>query len=148
MLWQLFYHTVRHINIRDYSPAQTQAWAPEGFDMAIWQQKMDDNQPVVAEINGTIVGYTDLQPDGLIDHFFCHHQYQGLGVGTALMQHVLETGAKAGMTRFYSEVSLTARPFYEHMGFSVVRENACEIRGQILNNFLMEKVVSDSAGSG
>nr|WP_073584624.1 GNAT family N-acetyltransferase [Vibrio quintilis] len=141
VLWQLFYHTVRHVNIRDYSQAQTEAWAPDGFDIAIWQQKMDNNQPFVAEINGTIVGYTDLQPDGLVDHFFCHHQYQGQGVGKALMQHVFAAGAQADMTRLYSEVSLTARPFYEHMGFSVVREQEFEIRGQTMTNFVMEKIL-------
>ena len=60
--------------------------------------------------------------DGLIDHFFCHHEYQGKGVGRHLMEHVLRVGKLQGITRFYSEVSITARPFYEKFGFKVAND--------------------------
>lgn len=140
-LWRLFYNTIHHVNCRDYSPELLDAWAPLEFDFAIWQRKMDTINPVIAEMDGKIVGYTDLQADGLIDHFFCHAQYQGQGVGRFLMEHVLRLGATRGITHFRSEVSITARPFYERFGFSVVTEQNLPIRGQILNNFIMEKIV-------
>jgi putative acetyltransferase len=44
-----------------------------------------------------------------------------------------------GLKRVFSEVSITARPFYEHFGFSVVNEQTIEVRGQTMNNFMMEK---------
>ncbi len=34
------------------------------------------------------------------------------------MEHVLRMGELQGITRFYSEVSITARPFYERFGFA------------------------------
>jgi putative acetyltransferase len=80
-----------------------------------------------------------LQANGLIDHFFCHHNYQGQGVGKALMNHVLDIGKQQGINRFFSEVSITAKPFYEHFGFEVAKAQEVEIRGQILRNFVMEK---------
>lgn len=138
-LWDIFFHTVRHINSRDYSQEQVEAWAPESFDFDVWKKRMTCLDPFVAEINGNVVGYTDLQSNGLIDHFFCHHKYQGQGVGRALMEHVLASGKQVGITRFYSEVSITARPFYERFGFSVVQEQLVEVRGQKLCNFVMEK---------
>ncbi|WP_276318894.1 GNAT family N-acetyltransferase [Idiomarina sp. 29L] len=87
-----------------------------------------------------MVGYTDLQEDGLIDHFFCHHEHQGQGIGRHLMEHVLRVGELQGITRFYSEVSITARPFYEKFGFKVAKEQMVEIRGQKLRNFVMERL--------
>jgi len=33
------------------------------------------------------------------------------------MEQVLRVGELQGITRFYSEVSITARPFYEKFGF-------------------------------
>ena len=69
-LWLLFFNTVRTVNSRDYSQKQVEAWAPDNFDFDIWQQRMAGIQPFVAEIDGVIVGYTDLQASGLIDHFF------------------------------------------------------------------------------
>ncbi len=41
---------------------------------------MSGLSPFVAEIDNIIVGYIDLQSNGLIDHFFCHYEYQGQGV--------------------------------------------------------------------
>ncbi|MET2855123.1 GNAT family N-acetyltransferase [Vibrio owensii] len=138
-LWDIHYHTIRNINIRDYTQEQVVAWAPERFDLAVWKKRMKGLSPFVAELDGIIVGYTDLQANGLIDHFFCHHNYQGQGVGKALMNHVLDIGKEQGINRFFSEVSITAKPFYEHFGFEVAKAQEVEIRGQILRNFVMEK---------
>ncbi|EGQ9819154.1 GNAT family N-acetyltransferase [Vibrio parahaemolyticus] len=138
-LWELFYHTVRNVNIRDYSQAQVEAWAPDEFDPEIWLQKMAPLSPFVAELDGEIVGYTDLQENGLIDHFFCHHEHQGKGVGRCLMEHVFSVGKSREISRIHSEVSITARPFYEKFGFKVAKEQVVEIRGQKLQNFVMEK---------
>lgn len=138
-LWAIFYHTIRNVNSRDYTQAQVEAWAPDDFSPEAWQRKMNAISPFVAEIDGEIVGYADLQEDGLIDHFFCHHEHQGKGVGRHLMGHVLRVGELQGITKFYSEVSITARPFYEKFGFKVAKEQTVEIRGQKLRNFVMEK---------
>ena len=135
----MFFNTIRNINRRDYSQAQVEAWAVDSLDAQYWAKRMDGLSPFVAEIDGVIVGYTDLQSDGLIDHFFCHHEYQGKGVGRALMTHVMEVGQSRGIHRYYSEVSITARPFYEHLGFSFVEEKIAKIKGQELKYNLMEK---------
>ncbi len=139
MVLYIHYHTIRNINIRDYSKEQVEAWAPERLNLSIWQKRMNGLSPFVAVIDGLIVGYTDLQPSGLIDHFFCHHKYQGQGVGKALMRYVFSVGNQRGVKCFYSEVSITARPFYEHFGFKVFQEQEMEVRGQKLKNFVMEK---------
>ncbi len=138
-LWDIHFYTIRNINIRDYSQAQVEAWAPERLVPSVWEKRMKGLSPFVAEIDGVIVGYTDLQASGLIDHFFCHHEYQGKGVGKALMNHVFKVGNSRGIKRYFSEVSITARPFYEHFGFKVVQAQEMEVRGQKLKNFVMEK---------
>ncbi|MGF1847322.1 GNAT family N-acetyltransferase [Vibrio lentus] len=140
-LWEIYFHTVRNINVRDYSQEQVEAWAPSDFDSELWQKCLHRIQPFVAELDGRVVGYTDLQPNGLIDHFFCHHEYQGRGVGRALMEYVFQIGSVRGVSRYFSEVSITARPFYEHLGFTVVKEQEVEMRGVKLTNYVMEKVV-------
>ncbi|UXA00041.1 GNAT family N-acetyltransferase [Vibrio splendidus] len=140
-LWEIFFYTVRNVNVRDYSQQQVEAWAPSSFEFALWQKRMNGLQPFVAELDGRVVGYTDLQPNGLIDHFFCHHEYQGKGVGRALMDHVFSVGRVRGVSRYFSEVSITARPFYEHLGFKVVNEQEVEMRGVKLTNYVMEKVI-------
>ena len=138
-LWQLKFATIRQINCRDYSPAQCAAWAPDDLDPALWQQRVQGMNPWVALLDGEIAGFADLQADGYIDHFFCHHAHQGQGVGRALMQQIAQAADAAGLARLYSHVSLTARPFFERYGFRIVTEQGVSIRGETLTNFVMEK---------
>ncbi|NOH72844.1 GNAT family N-acetyltransferase [Vibrio pectenicida] len=138
-LWEVFFFTVRKINCQHYSQQQVEAWAQDSWNQDIWHEKMLQINAYIAEINGQIAGYTDLQDSGLIDHFFCHYQFQGKGVGRTLMEHIKREAIQRGISRLYSEVSITARPFYERMGFKLVREQQVEMRGQWLTNFAMEQ---------
>ncbi len=137
-LWAIHFNTIRTINIQDYSQKQVEAWAPNSFKKD-WERCMNNLSPFIAQINGVIVGYTDLQANGLINHFFCHHKYQGIGIGRALMTHVLSVGKERDVKRYHSEVSITARPFYEHFGFNVFKKQEVELREQKFINFVMEK---------
>lgn len=140
-IWQLKFNTIRHINLRDYTAAQVAAWAPDSLDMAAWQKRLDVMNPFIAELDGHVVGFADLQDDGYIDHFFCHCDYQGMGVGRILMEHILDTGRERGISCLYSHVSITARAFYEHFGFRVIKEQQVAINDQVLTNFLMEQPI-------
>lgn len=139
--WLLYFNTIRNINSRDYNQLQVAAWAPDSMDLFIWNKRMTDIEPFVAEIDGTIVGYADLQNDGLIDHFFCHHQYQRQGVGRALMQHIFNIGTEKKIKLYFSQVSISAKPFFESFGFIVVKQQSVAVRGQQLINFHMQKTV-------
>lgn len=142
--WQLFFNTIRNINKRDYNAQQLQAWAPDTMDMFIWNKRMSDIEPFIAEIDGKLVGYADLQNDGLIDHFFCHQDHQREGVGRALMTHILHEGRKKNIKCYYSQVSITAKPFFEHFGFKVVKQQLLEVKGEQLISYYMEKHDSGS----
>ncbi|WP_394145628.1 GNAT family N-acetyltransferase [Vibrio atypicus] len=138
-LWTIFFDTIRNVNTQDYTQTQVEAWAPDNFDPAVWQKKMNAISPFVAEKRGEIVAYSDLQSDGLIDHFFCHHRYQGQGIGRSLMSHIFRVAHERNITRLYSNVSITARPFYEKMGFEMIKEQEIEVRGAVLRNYVMVK---------
>ena len=141
-LWDIYYGAIHHVCVKDYSAAQISAWAPVNFDQSVWAECVIELDPWVATINSVAVGYADLQNDGLIDHFFVHHQYQRCGVGQALMDTVLTCAKEAGMIRLFSHVSRTARPFYERNGFTVICENEPVIRGVALMNTTMEKKIA------
>lgn len=139
LLRELFYNTVHSVNQHDYDEAQRSAWAPAQYDENAWAMRIMQSEPFVALHNDTIVGFADVQSDGYIDFFFCHQAYQGKGVGKALMQHLLKTGKRQGIKRFYANVSITAKPFFQHYGFVVVKQQQKKVRGVVLTNFLMEK---------
>jgi len=140
-LRDIFFNTIRNVNINDYTAQQVQAWAPNDYDPLQWYKRISAINPFVAVLDNNIVGYADIQEDGYIDHFFCHCDYQGKGIGKALMNELLTTGQKMGNTRMYSHASITAKPFFEHFGFTVVKPQQVSIRDQVLTNYVMEKMI-------
>jgi putative acetyltransferase len=142
-LLDIFYNTIHRVNIRDYSQSQVSAWAPPGLDTDIWRTKIESINPFVAIIDEHIIGYADLQENGLIDHFFCDYRWQRKGVGSLLMAKIHEEALSQGMEYLFSEVSITAKPFYTSHGFIVIKNQMLDIRGEKLINFKMEKQLTN-----
>lgn len=139
-LANIYYYTIHNINSRDYSEEQMNAWAPIScLQTAGWQEKWKKVAPIVAEIENKIVGFAEFEANGHIDCFYVHHEYQGCGVGSALMKEMLNQAKKLKLKRIFAEVSITAKPFFEAQGFGVVKEQNVAIREVKLTNFVMEK---------
>ena len=139
VLWKIKYDTIHRVNIRDYTQSQVSAWAPTRSLPDNWLERIRTMDPFIAESDGKLLGFADLQSDGYIDHFFCHLDHQRQGIGKALMQALMHEGQANGITRLYSHVSITARPFFEHFGFIVLAEQSVAVKDQHLTNFIMEK---------
>ncbi len=92
----------------------------------------------IAEDNGQIVGFAELEPDGHIGCFYTHKDFQGQGVGMQLLDTIVTQATQMQLSRLSVEVSITARPFFEHRGFTIVKSQEVECRGVKLPNFVME----------
>ena len=140
-LASIYYNTIHHINIRDYSIEQINAWAPSS-SLALdgWKQKWERITPIVALLDNVAVGFTEFESDGHIDCFYVHHEFQGRGIGLALMTAIETKAKKNNISRIYAEVSITAKPFFEKRGFKVIKKQDVKIRGCQLTNFVMEKI--------
>jgi putative acetyltransferase len=80
-----------------------------------------------------------LEANGHIDCFYCHSKYQKKGIGSKLLSYIENTAKLQRIKRLYTEASITAKPFFEKKGFSVVTEQQVERRGVWLQNYVMEK---------
>ena len=127
----LFRDTVHTVCARDYTRSQLDAWAPAEPDAAAWDASLRAHRTLVAEEDGSILGFADLAEDGYLDRLYVHRDWQGRGVASALC------AALPGARRTHA--SITARPFFERRGWHVVREQRVERRGVALTNFVMEK---------
>ena len=131
----LFYDTVHTVNARDYTPPQLDAWADGHVDLAAWDRSLSEHHSLVAVLDGVIVGFGDMASDGYLDRLYVHKDYQGRGIATALCD-ALEQAAPGPYT---THASITARPFFEHRGYRVVRKQQVERKGILLTNFVMQK---------
>jgi len=139
LLFDIFQQAVRLSAAFDYSPTQINAWAE--VDRAAWIEHLRRLAPWVAEIDGVIAGYADLQPDGYIDHFFVTARFGRRGVGSLLMQALEQQARGQGFPLLYANVSLTARPFFAHHGFTLLAQQTISLRGADLINFRMNKAL-------
>ena len=136
-LASLFYETVHTVNAAHYTPAQLDAWAPAcGPDLAAWDKSFRAHRTLVAELDGRLAGFGDLDPAaGYLDRLYVHKDLQGRGVATALCNALEEAAAGPVVTH----ASVTARPFFARRGYRVLRAQQVERRGVTLANYVMEK---------
>ena len=139
----LFFHTVRAINIRDYSDAQVKVWAPDQPDLNRWKKSFSEKIVYVAENKNKILGFGELEKNGHIDRFYIEKTHIGQGVGKSIYEVIEEKAYELKLCRLYVEASITARPFFTSMGFTQCYEQTVEVRGVQMNNFVMEKHLSE-----
>lgn len=132
----LFYETVHTVNARDYTPAQLDAWTGPEPDRTRWARTLQQHTSLVAVENGWILGFGDIDATGYLDRLYVHKDHQGQGVATALCD-ALEAAVDAPVLTTHA--SVTARPFFEARGYTVVRPQQVERQGVAMPNFVMEK---------
>ena len=135
-LAKLFYQTVHSVNARDYTQEQLDAWATGEVDLQVRDASFRAHRTIVATENGEIVGFGDMDGSGYLDRLYVHKDYQGQGIASAICDE-LERFA-AGKT-FTTHASITAKLFFQHRGYHVVRKQEVLRRGVALTNFVMEK---------
>src|SRR5690242_3163628 len=107
----LFQDTVHHVNNKDYSFEELQAWAPivkpNYVDNLSYWKTLKDNISYIAEYNSQIIGFADLNYEGYLDRLFVHKNYQRQGVASLLMSKLEDEALKLGIKRITTEASIT-----------------------------------------
>ena len=108
-LQELYQHTVLTVNRKDYTA------------------------------EGVIVGFGSVNDDGYMHTLFVHKDFQHQGVVTSLYKHLEAYARERGAKRLTSEVSITAKPFFEKQGFQVDEEQKRKANQMCLTNYKMSK---------
>lgn len=134
-LTELFYHTVHTVNAKDYTKEQCDAWTTGQADLRKWDSSLKAHHSIVAEEDGVILGFADIDETGYLDRLYVHADHQGKGIATALCDQ-LERSVTGKIT---THASITARPFFEKRGYQTVKEQQVERQGILLTNYVMTK---------
>ena len=135
-LAQLFYDTVHTVNAADYTKEQLDVWAPKERDLYAWNQSFFLHRTIVAEQDGRIAGFGDMDETGYLDRLYVHKEFQRQGIAAAICD-ALEGGSEA--EEFETHASITARPFFEARGYEMIRAQKVERQGILLTNYVMRK---------
>ena len=139
-LKKLFQNTVLAINRRDYSQAEVEDWASCGDNLSNIEDMIKTHYFIVAvNQQSEIVGFSSITPQGYLHSMFVHKNFQGEGIATMLLNEIEQYVITNGIIRITSEVSLTARPFFEKKGYIVEEEQKRKANQLSLTNFWMAK---------
>jgi len=141
LLAHLFYDTVHTVNVKDYTEEQLDAWTTGHINLDEWNHSFLKHTTLVAVQDDVITGFADMDGNGYLDRLYVHKDYQGEGFATALVKELEHRVINENVACFETYASITARPFFEKLGYTVQAENTVVRENISLTNFRMTKVV-------
>lgn len=136
---KLFTSTIESVCSADYTPAQIEVWTSSVENQERWQKMVEDQYVLLAKKGDKLLGFATLANGDYVDFFYVHKDHQGQGVAKLLYKKIEKEAMDKGASELSSDVSITARAFFERQGFYVVKEQKIEKKGVILTNFKMQK---------
>ena len=136
---QLFFETIRSVNLRDYTPEQVAAWAPAVWSGEDWRKRLAGQVVLVAMEGAMVAGFVSIEENGHVDLLYVHKDRQRQGVGSALLGRVIELAIQWKLASVYTEASITARGLFERHGFEVVEAEDVVRRGVTLRRYRMSR---------
>lgn len=132
-LSDLFQNTVLTIT-------EVEDWASCGNDLSRIEEMIRTHYFIVAvNRQSQIVGFSSITKQGYLHSMFVHKDFQGRGIASMLLDEIEQYANMTGIMRIMSEVSLTARPFFEKRGYIVEKEQKRKANLLSLTNFWMAK---------
>ncbi|NJK72265.1 MAG: GNAT family N-acetyltransferase [Synechococcaceae cyanobacterium SM2_3_60] len=93
------------------------------------------------ELAFAIVGFAELEPNGHIDCFYVHKDYQGQGIGSLLYGAIERIAQQRGLRELWLEASLTALPFFLKQGFADLGVQTVDLAGvEFINHRLHKRI--------
>lgn len=134
----IFSETIKSTCKRDYSEEQIKVWVSSINDKEKWKNKIINQFFIVVEFENRMVGFGSLEKGDYIDLMYVHKDYLRKGIANRIYQKLKEEAQKNGNKELTSDVSKTARSFFEKAGFVVIKENEFDLKGVKISNYLMK----------
>jgi putative acetyltransferase len=101
-VWSVYFSSTRNVVSREYTADQVNRWAPDDLDMEPWAARLVRTNPFVALVDAKIVGFAELESDGHIGYFYCHHEFQRQGIGSGLWEAVEREGKRLRLESIFA----------------------------------------------
>lgn len=136
---ELFIQTIQSICKNDYNPEQINVWVSGAKNTQRWIDVIEKQFVLLAIIEEQIVGFGTLKDSNYIDFFFIHKDFQRQGIAQSILSK-LELEVKNQHSKIItSDVSITAKSFFEKNGFFVKAEQKNILKGVEIINYKMQK---------
>jgi putative acetyltransferase len=141
---QLFVDTITTVCRKDYTHEQIVAWTSGITNTKRWLDRFDEQYVLLAIIKDQIAAFGTLKDGNYIDMFFVHKDFQRQGIAGRLYELLEDKAEELQSDLISADVSITAKPFFEKMGFLVEAEQKVERLGVELVNYKMVKKLNET----
>ncbi len=140
----LYRDTIQAVCAADYNGKQIEAWSSTAERTDSFAKRIETQYFIVAvSESDEIVGFASFEEPDYLDLMYVHKDFQFQGVGNSLLAAIQEKAAEVDATKIMSDVSITAKPFFEKYGFRVVKKQTVQIGDVELTNYKMEKEIGN-----
>ena len=133
----LFRAAVLAVPGSDYDEEQRRVWASGSSDYAKWKARIEEQYFLLAEAEEQLCGFASLSAGGYLDLLYVHPDFQKVGLGGMLLRRLIRYAELGGYPELVSDVSATARPVLEHLGFTAGARKERRIAGVEIHNYRM-----------
>lgn len=138
-LQKLFVDTVTTICSSDYDNRQIEVWTSSVENKNRWDEIITKQFVLVAQDQNKIVGFATLDNGNYIDLLYVHKDHQRQGIAQRLLDDIEAEVRRLKQTQLTSDVSKTAKSFFEKNGFKTLEEQTNIRYGVELINYKMIK---------
>ncbi|MGA9227204.1 MAG: GNAT family N-acetyltransferase [Mesobacillus sp.] len=136
---ELFRETILSVNLGDYTKEQCEVWANSLSSIEILDSRLKNSFAVVAELEGVMAGFGSLNYQREIDLLYTHKNYQGRGIGSAILKRLESVACLKGYEDLTTEASITAKSFFHSKEYMTEQKNNKKVNGIVFVNFIMKK---------
>jgi putative acetyltransferase len=139
VLQQLFIDTISVVCSKDYTTEQISVWTSSIKKTQRWLDMIENQFFLLVEIGDKIVGFGSLENGDHVDMLYVHKDFQRQGIADLLYSHLEKEAINQNKTILTSNVSKTARRFFEKKGFIIISKQTKIRKGVEISNYKMAK---------
>jgi len=133
--------TIRHINSRDYPEDIIEVWSGRTNAKRFRSSAFKVKRWVAIE-GEKVIGFCDHDFKCDLGGLYIHKDFQGKGVGGKLMKKAEASMKKLGCKIITIMSTITAKSFYQKMGFKIIKKGFHQIKDKKVEVFFMSKKIS------
>lgn len=135
----LFRQTIEWVCAEHYTDEQIRIWIQGACQTQKWINRIEEQYFIISTSAGSLTGFASISVEGYLDLLYVHKHWQGKGAGKTLYTELERFASDHEIPEIYSDVSLSAVPFFTKMGFQILKSQSVVREGVALQNFRMIK---------
>jgi len=143
-LAQIYRSSIRHFGSEYYSKDQITAWSSYPDHAEVFEKWLAQATTYVAvsSINAPIA-FASIEEQGRISALFVAPEVMRKGVGTALLNHLIEEARSRRITTLATEASEFSKPLFEKSGFRVKEIEHTKFKDVRFSRYVMYKCIEE-----